>query len=66
MSQTYPSAAQKAHVRICEQVEAFLQHGGRIQQVAIGVTGYAEGVSRAQWKRANGQALRMPAVFICQ
>lgn len=49
MSQTYPSAAQKAHVRICEQVEAFLQHGGRIQQV--GVTGYADGVSRAQWKK---------------
>ncbi|WP_409306722.1 hypothetical protein [Pseudomonas putida] len=56
MSQTYPRAAQKAHVRICEQVEAFLQHGGRIQQVAIGVTGYAEGVSRAQWK--NGRTAK--------
>ena len=53
MSQTYPSTAQKAHVRICEQVEAFLQHGGRIQQVAIGVTGYSEGVSRAQWKKGR-------------
>ncbi|HDS1695231.1 MULTISPECIES: hypothetical protein [Pseudomonas] len=53
MSQTYPNAAQKAHVRICEQVEAFLQHGGRIQQVAIGVTGYSEGVSRAQWKKGR-------------
>jgi hypothetical protein len=51
MYQTYPSAAHKAHERLCEQIEAFLQLGGHIQQVASGVTGSPDGVSKVQWKK---------------
>ncbi|WP_371262707.1 hypothetical protein [Pseudomonas sp. NBRC 111123] len=51
MYQTYPSAAHKAHERLCEQIEIFLQHGGHIQQIASGVTGSPEGVSKVQWKK---------------
>lgn len=51
MYQTYPSAAHKAHERLCEQIEIFLQHGGHIQHVPIGATGSLDGVSKVQWKK---------------
>jgi len=48
MYQTYPGAAQRAHVRLCEQIEPFLQHGGHIQHVASDVTGSPHGAAKAQ------------------
>ncbi|EKT4461087.1 TPA: hypothetical protein ACNV18_002580 [Pseudomonas putida] len=53
MSQTYPSPAHRAHDRLCEQIEAFLQQGGHIQQVARGVSGSPDGVSKLQWHKAR-------------
>ncbi|MGE8372522.1 MAG: hypothetical protein ACN6PC_13825 [Pseudomonas putida] len=51
MYQTYPGAAQRAHERLCEQIETFLQHGGHIQHVASGVTGTPYGVAKVQWHK---------------
>ena len=34
-----------------EQIETFLQRGGQIQHVAIGVTGSPYGVAKVQWHK---------------
>ncbi|MGA4452038.1 MULTISPECIES: hypothetical protein [Pseudomonas] len=51
MYQTHPGTPQRAHERLCEQIETFLQRGGQIQHVAIGVTGSPYGVAKVQWHK---------------
>ncbi|WP_424804562.1 hypothetical protein [Pseudomonas farsensis] len=51
MYQTYPSPAQKAHERLSQQIDFFLERGGHIQHVAIGASGTPDGVTTVKCKK---------------
>lgn len=51
MYQTYLSPAQKAHERLSQQIEFFLERGGHIQHVATGASGTLDGVAKVKCKK---------------
>lgn len=49
MHQTYSPETQRAHQRLSEQTEAFINRGGNIEQIPSGVSGTADGKPKTQW-----------------
>lgn len=46
----YSYVTRQAHQRLSEQVEQFLSHGGCIEEVPPGASGFVDGVPKALWK----------------